>query len=91
MDSASSGEEDFAYSHSFLDTIIENIKENDVRGPLVAVLNELNVQRGGLRRSAYREILYLIIVALKKVSIDIGKYCKTCLCKLSTTFVVSRL
>uniref|UniRef100_H2ZEE8 UDENN domain-containing protein n=1 Tax=Ciona savignyi TaxID=51511 RepID=H2ZEE8_CIOSA len=63
--------EEFAtYSQSFLNDIKDSIMQDDVLGPLVAVLNELNAQRG-IRRSAYREILYLIIVALGKSSIDI--------------------
>nr|XP_018671970.1 C-myc promoter-binding protein isoform X3 [Ciona intestinalis] len=62
-------EEYQSYSQSFLSDIKESIMQDDVLGPLVAVLNELNVQRG-IRRSAYREILYFIIVALGKASID---------------------
>ena len=75
--SMSSEDEDFAYSSSFLEEIVESIKKDDVRGPLVAVLNELNVQRGGVRRSAYREILYLVMAALGKSLIDVGKCCSS--------------
>ena len=60
------------YSSSLMTTIKDSIVQDDVRGPLVAMLNELNAHRG-VRRSAYREILYLIIVALGKASIDVGK------------------
>ena len=62
------------YSTSLLTTIKDSIVHDDVRGPLVAMLNELNAHRSGIRRSAYREILYLIIVALGKASIDCGEY-----------------
>ena len=74
VNSAAEVDEDFAYSASFLHNILESIKTDDVRGPLVAVLNELNVQQGGVRRSAYREILYLVLVALGKSMIDVGEY-----------------
>ncbi|XP_076803788.1 C-myc promoter-binding protein-like isoform X2 [Clavelina lepadiformis] len=62
-----------SYSNSFLENIKESIMQDDVRGPLVAVLNELRAQQG-LRRSAYREILYLVIIALGKASIDVDAF-----------------
>ena len=74
MNNPVDSEEEFAYAASFLDNIVESIKTDDVRGPLVAVLNELNVQRGGVKRSAYREILNLVVAALGKSMIDVRKY-----------------
>jgi len=70
MLSATHGHQQLPYSTSLLTTIKDSIVHDDVRGPLVAMLNELNAHRSGVRRSAYREILYLIIVALGKASID---------------------
>lgn len=60
-------------------SLIHNIKdsitqEDDVRSPLVALLTQFHVHRKELRRSAYREILFFIIVALGKGCIDLGEF-----------------
>lgn len=63
------------YSKDFLNKIRHSIISDDVRGPLLAVLQEFSTHGSNSmgRRSAYREILYLVIVALGKESIDVGK------------------
>ena len=61
------------YSVPFLENIRDSIMQDDVRSPLVAVLNELNAQ-SGVRRSAYREILFMVMIALGKDSIDCCKW-----------------
>lgn len=48
----------------------------------MAVLNELQTQRGGARRSAYREILYLVLVAFGK---DTSKF----YCNLNASIMCS--
>ncbi|XP_039272461.2 C-myc promoter-binding protein-like [Styela clava] len=77
MCTPNSSVENHAYSLSFLENMKQSIKADDVRGPLVALLNEFSAQNythSQVRRSAYREILFLIIVALGKNSIDIDAY-----------------
>lgn len=69
--------ENHAYSLSFLENMKQSIINDDVRGPLVALLNEFSAQNythSQARRSAYREILFLVIVALGKESIDVDAY-----------------
>ncbi|TRY87122.1 hypothetical protein DNTS_008183 [Danionella cerebrum] len=76
MVSASSSEdEEHSVSVELLQTILKSIQKNEVYQPMSLILQLLGSRLGFLRqRSLYRDILFLVLVALGKSNINIDAF-----------------
>uniref|UniRef100_A0A8D0AGF4 DENN domain containing 4C n=1 Tax=Sander lucioperca TaxID=283035 RepID=A0A8D0AGF4_SANLU len=59
---------------TLLNTIVRNIQTNDVYGPINLLIREIKRRPEGVKRSIYREILFLSLVALGKENIDVEAF-----------------